>query len=104
MLSWRHSIGHWSPLEPLAKESKSVPYIRCYARPPRTEICAHGILLPIELAFMMILINDRELMGNHVNGPVLNTLAWGTTFIISLLAISLLVITVLLPIFGVHLG
>jgi NRAMP (natural resistance-associated macrophage protein)-like metal ion transporter len=64
----------------------------------------NGILLPIELAFMMILINDRELMGNHVNGPVLNTLAWGTTIIISLLAISLLVITVLLPIFGVHLG
>jgi putative transposase len=40
MLSCRQSIGHWSPLEPLAKESKSVPYVRCYARPPRTEICA----------------------------------------------------------------
>jgi Mn2+/Fe2+ NRAMP family transporter len=64
----------------------------------------NGVLLPIELAFMMILINDRELMGNHVNGPVMNTLAWGTTIIISLLALSLLVITVLLPIFGVHLG
>jgi Mn2+/Fe2+ NRAMP family transporter len=64
----------------------------------------NGILLPIELAFMMILVNDRELMGNHVNGPVMNTLAWGTTIIISLLAISLLLITVLLPIFGVHLS
>jgi hypothetical protein len=40
MLSCRPSIGHWSPLEPLAKASKSVPHFRCYASPPRTEISA----------------------------------------------------------------
>jgi len=27
-------------LEPLAKESKSVPHFRCYASPPRTETYA----------------------------------------------------------------
>src|SRR5262249_21075986 len=40
MVSCRHSIGHRSPLEPLAKESKSVPFFRCYASPPRTEMSA----------------------------------------------------------------
>src|SRR5262249_13505974 len=34
MLSCRHSIGHRSPLEPLARESKSVPHFRCYASLP----------------------------------------------------------------------
>src|SRR5438552_5227697 len=40
MLSCRHSIGYRPPLEPLARESKSVPHFRCYASPPRTERCA----------------------------------------------------------------
>src|SRR5512132_3553030 len=40
MVSCRHSIGHRSPLEPLAKEPKSVPFFRCYASPPRTEMSA----------------------------------------------------------------
>ena len=43
MLSCRHSIGYRPPLEPLARESKSVPQFRCYASPPRTEMCAHHI-------------------------------------------------------------
>ena len=42
MVSCRHSIGHRSPLEPLAKESKSVSFFRCYASPPRTEMSARG--------------------------------------------------------------
>ena len=36
----RHSIGNRSPLESLARDSKSVPHFRCYASPPPTEICA----------------------------------------------------------------
>src|SRR6266853_4097865 len=40
MLSLRHSIGNVSPLESLARGSKSVPHFRCYASPPPTEICA----------------------------------------------------------------
>src|SRR5713101_4366399 len=40
MLSLRHSIGKRPPLEPLARNSKSVPDFRCYASPPPTEICA----------------------------------------------------------------
>src|SRR5438128_7260888 len=41
MLSLRHSIGNVSPLESLARNSKSVSHFRCYASPPRTETCAH---------------------------------------------------------------
>ena len=40
MLSLRHSIGNASPLESLARNSKSVPHFRCYASPPRTETYA----------------------------------------------------------------
>ena len=40
MLSLRHSIGNVSPLESLARNSKSVPHFRCYASPPRTETYA----------------------------------------------------------------
>jgi hypothetical protein len=35
MLSLRHSIGNVSPLETLARGSKSVPHFRCYASPPQ---------------------------------------------------------------------
>src|SRR5262249_48600265 len=45
MLSIRHSIEHRPPLEPLARDSKSVPDFRCYARPPPTAICAHWDLI-----------------------------------------------------------
>src|SRR4029434_331999 len=43
MVSCKSSIGHRSPLEPLAKESKSVPFFRCYASPPRTEMSAQRV-------------------------------------------------------------
>ena len=40
MLLLRHSIGNASPLESLARTSKSVPHLCCYATPPPTENCA----------------------------------------------------------------
>jgi hypothetical protein len=40
MLSWRHSIGHRSPFGTRQGGSKSVPYVCCYASPPRTKIYA----------------------------------------------------------------
>jgi hypothetical protein len=44
MLSLRHSIGTTAPLESLARNSKSVPHLRCYATPPLTESCAQPVL------------------------------------------------------------
>lgn len=39
----------------------------------------NGILVPIVLIFILLLINDRRIMGEHVSGRVYNLLAWGTT-------------------------
>jgi Mn2+/Fe2+ NRAMP family transporter len=55
----------------------------------------NGLLLPIELFAMLRLVNDRELMGAHVNGPVYNLLAWAIAILVSLLSLALLVQTVL---------
>ena len=38
----------------------------------------NGAVLPFILIFMQLLINDRSLMGRHVNGPLFNTIAWLT--------------------------
>src|SRR5205823_4182339 len=43
MLLRRHRIEPRPPLEPLARESKSGPHVRCYASPPRTETYAQNI-------------------------------------------------------------
>jgi Mn2+/Fe2+ NRAMP family transporter len=55
----------------------------------------NGLLLPIELFAMLRLVNDRELMGPHVNGPLYNFLAWAIAILVSLLSLALLVQTVL---------
>jgi len=37
----------------------------------------NGILLPIILIYVLKIINDPKVMGDHVNGRVYNTIAWG---------------------------
>jgi len=54
----------------------------------------NGLLLPVILIAVLRLVNNRELMGKHVNGPVYNIAAWLTTLIVC--AISLLFILVTL--------
>ena len=36
-----------------------------------------GLLLPVVLVFMVVLVNDKRLMGDHRNGRIGNVLAWG---------------------------
>ncbi len=55
----------------------------------------NGLLLPIELFAILRLINNRELMGEHVNRPLFNLLAWGIALIVSLLSLLLIGQTVL---------
>ena len=55
----------------------------------------NGFLLPVILIFILRLVNDRSLMGKHVNGPVYNVLAWGTTVFIGALSLILLGVTFL---------
>ena len=63
----------------------------------------NGLLLPIGLVTVLALINNRELMGEHVNSWPYNLLAWAITIIVGLLSLSLIIITVL-GWFGVQLG
>jgi Mn2+/Fe2+ NRAMP family transporter len=63
----------------------------------------NGLLLPIELVTVLMLVNNRELMGEHVNGRAYNLLAWTITIVVALLSLSLIIITVL-GWFGLSLG
>jgi Mn2+/Fe2+ NRAMP family transporter len=54
----------------------------------------NGLLLPVILVFMALLIRRRELMGEHVNGPVYNVVTWGTTVILVGLALAMVVTSV----------
>ena len=64
----------------------------------------NGVLLPIELLFIMRLVNDSELMGRYVNGRLFNAIAWTTTIVIGSLSVLLIVISFILPLFGINLG
>jgi NRAMP (natural resistance-associated macrophage protein)-like metal ion transporter len=41
----------------------------------------NGAVLPFVLIFMLLLINNKELMGEFVNRPTFNAIAWATTAI-----------------------
>lgn len=56
----------------------------------------NGLLLPVILIAVLRLVNNRELMGAHRNGPVYNVAAWLTTVIVSALSL-LLIATTLFP-------
>ncbi len=56
----------------------------------------NGILLPVVLVSMIILINNKKIMGNYVNKPYQNIIGWGAVTILIVLSIALLV----LPLFS----
>jgi NRAMP (natural resistance-associated macrophage protein)-like metal ion transporter len=49
----------------------------------------NGIVLPIVLVFMLLLTNDRELMGEHANTPGFNAVAWITVVVVIALTIAM---------------
>jgi Mn2+/Fe2+ NRAMP family transporter len=55
----------------------------------------NGVLLPIILIYVLKIINDPGVMGEHVNGPVYNVVAW--TFSIVLIGLSVVLIGSALP-------
>ncbi|MBZ0158914.1 MAG: divalent metal cation transporter, partial [bacterium] len=55
----------------------------------------NGILLPAVLIFMLLLINDRRIMGEWVNSPAYNLIAWGTAFLMVVLTLLLLVTSIM---------
>jgi len=54
----------------------------------------NGILLPFVLIFMLLLINDRTIMGAQVNSPAYNLIAWGTAALMVVLTLLLIVTTI----------
>lgn len=62
----------------------------------------NGVLLPLLLVFIIRLINNREIMGDYVNGRIYNALAWATVVVVAGLSL-LMVVTTVLPAFGLHL-
>ena len=53
----------------------------------------NGVLLPIILFAVLRLVNDRDLMGSYVNGPLYNIAAWTTAIIVTLLSLLLMLVT-----------
>jgi Mn2+/Fe2+ NRAMP family transporter len=54
-----------------------------------------GILLPVILVLMLVLVNDRRLMGRWVNSRRQNVVAWATTWAMIVLTVVYLVVAVL---------
>ncbi len=55
----------------------------------------NGMMLPFLLIFMMKIINDRRIMGSHVNGALHNIFAWGTIVVAIALTTVLMGMTAL---------
>jgi Mn2+/Fe2+ NRAMP family transporter len=52
----------------------------------------NGVVLPFVLVFMLLLTNDRELMGDHVNSRVYNIIAWTTVAVMVALTLTMVVL------------
>ena len=55
----------------------------------------NGLLLPVVLFAVLRLVNNRELMGNHVNGTLYNIAAWLTTIVVTILSLAFILIAVI---------
>ena len=52
---------------------------------------ANGVLLPFILIFMLILINNKDLMGAYVNNWTFNIISWVTVVIMIILTLMMVV-------------
>jgi Mn2+/Fe2+ NRAMP family transporter len=50
----------------------------------------NGIAIPPVLIFMLLLVNKKDLMGEYVNSPIFNVIAWATTAVMTILSIAYL--------------
>lgn len=60
----------------------------------------NGVLLPVILFAVMRLVNDREIMGSQVNGPIYNLGAWLTTLAVTALSLLYIVVTIFPDLFS----
>ena len=52
---------------------------------------ANGVLLPFVLIFVLLLVNDRELMGTYVNSKWYNVVSWFTVGVMIALTLAMLI-------------
>jgi len=45
----------------------------------------NGVVLPFVLIFMLLLINKKDLMGEYINSPLFDVIAWATTVVMIVL-------------------
>ena len=55
----------------------------------------NGILLPVVLVSMILLINNKKIMGTYVNNPLQNIIGWSAVIILTGLSLLLLIMPVL---------
>jgi Mn2+/Fe2+ NRAMP family transporter len=55
----------------------------------------NGVLLPVVLVSMILLINNKKIMGNYTNKPLQNIIGWGTVGILVVLSAALLIMPLL---------
>jgi len=56
----------------------------------------NGILLPVVLVSMILLINNKKIMGTYVNKPLQNLIGWGAVIVLTGLSLMLII----LPLFS----
>jgi Mn2+/Fe2+ NRAMP family transporter len=56
----------------------------------------NGMLLPVVLVCMILLVNNKKIMGKYVNKPVNNIIGWGAVTVLVVLSVVLL----LMPLFS----
>ncbi len=54
----------------------------------------NGLLLPVILTCMLLIVQDRDIMGNYVNGDNYNRMAWGAVLFLYVLDLWLVAATV----------
>ena len=54
----------------------------------------NGLILAAILVFMMVLVNDRRIMGRHVNGTVINVISGATVALLIVLIALLLAFSI----------
>lgn len=59
-----------------------------------------GMLLPLVLVLMILLCNDRRLMGRYVNGRIFNAIAWTTTIVMTILTLLIILSTLFSGLFS----
>jgi Mn2+/Fe2+ NRAMP family transporter len=51
----------------------------------------NGIVLPVVLVFILLLINDKSIMGEHTNGPIFNAVSWACVVVLTVLCTAMVI-------------